>query len=128
MIKPYLPPQFEKLVDISYDSKNFLVGDSIVDAVESLRKETQTKSLLRDQNNLKRKHLKSQQEPSNYHASSKSQKRISDQGQNQRRSAKSYSRQQTQEITQNNEHQFRHTSQHTNIPTQQYTKHHKRKY
>ena len=39
MIKPYLPPQFAKLVDISDDSKNYLFGDSIADAVESLRKE-----------------------------------------------------------------------------------------
>ena len=37
MIKPYLPPQFAKLIDISDDSKNYLFGDSIADAVESLR-------------------------------------------------------------------------------------------
>ena len=66
MIKPYLSPQFAKLADIIDDSKNYLFGDSIVDAVESLRKENQTKSLLRDKTNLKRKHPQSQQELSNY--------------------------------------------------------------
>ena len=39
MIKPYLPPQFAKLADISDDSKNFLFGDSVASTVESLRKE-----------------------------------------------------------------------------------------
>ena len=72
MLKPYLPPQFAKLADISDDSKNFLFGDSIANAVESLRKENQTKSLLRDKTNLKRKHPQSQQELSNYQTSSKS--------------------------------------------------------
>ena len=70
MIKPYLPPQFAKFADIS-DSKNFLFGDSIADTVESLWKENQTKSLLRDKTNLKRKHPQSQQELSNYQTSSK---------------------------------------------------------
>ena len=45
MIKPYLPPQFSKLADISDDSKNFLFGDSIPSRVEPLRYENQTKSL-----------------------------------------------------------------------------------
>ena len=65
MIKPYLPPQFAKFADISDDSKNFLFGDSIADTVESLWKENQTKSLLRDIANLKRKHPQSHQELSN---------------------------------------------------------------
>ena len=118
MIKPYLPPQFAKLADIIDDSKNYLFGNSIVGAVESLRKENQTKSLLRDKTNLKRKHPQSQQEPSNYQTSSEFQKRNSDQGQKQRRSVKSYSRQQTQETTQSKQHQFHHksTHQHTNLP------------
>ena len=47
MIKPYLPPQFTKLADISDDSKDFLFGDLIANTVESLQKENQTKSLLR---------------------------------------------------------------------------------
>ena len=66
IIKPYLPQQFTKMADISDDSKSFLFGDLIADTVESLRKENQTKSLLRDKTNLKRKHPQSQQEPSNY--------------------------------------------------------------
>ena len=85
VIKPYLTPQFAKLADISDDSKILLFGDSIADKVESLRKENQTKSLLRDKTNLKRKHPQKQQEPSNYQTSSKIQKRNSDQGQKQRR-------------------------------------------
>ena len=60
MIKPYLPPQFARLADISDNSKNFLFGDSIAESVESLGMENQTKSLLRDTTNLKRKHPKSQ--------------------------------------------------------------------
>ena len=44
MIKPYLPPQFIKLADISDDSTNFLFGDSIADTVESLRKANQKNS------------------------------------------------------------------------------------
>ena len=48
MIKPYLPPQFAKLADISDDSKNFLFGDLIADTVLSLRKKNQTKFLIRD--------------------------------------------------------------------------------
>ena len=95
MIKLYLPPQFAKLADISDDSKTFLFGDSIADTVESLRKENQAKSLLTDKTNLKRKHPQSQQGPSHYQTSSKSQKRNSDYKQKQRRSVKSYSRQQT---------------------------------
>ena len=132
MTKPYLPPQFAKLVDISDDSKNYLFGDSIADAVESLRKENQTKSLLRGQINLKRKHPQSQHKSSNYQISSKSQKRNSDQGQKQRRSVKSYSRQQTQEATQSKQHQFRHklTYQHPNtlLYYRNDSKQHKRKY
>ena len=133
MIKPYLPIQFAKLADINDDSKNFLFGDSIADTVESLRKENQTKSLLRDKTNLKRKHPQSQQEPSNYLTSSKRQKSNSDYRQKQRRSVKSYSRQQTQQTTQNRQHQqFRHKStiQHTKT-TVYYRKdsnHHRRKY
>ena len=92
MTKPYLSPQFAILADISDGSKNFLFGDSIADTVEPLRKENQTKSLLRDKTNLKRKHPQSQQEPPNYQTSSKSQKRNSDHGQKQRRSVKSFSR------------------------------------
>ena len=125
MVKPYLPPQFAKLANISDDSKNYLFGDSIGDAVESLRKENQT--LLRDKTNLKRKHPQSQQEPSNYQTSSKSQKRNSDQGQKQRRSLKSYSRQQTQETTQSKT-----TPVSSQVKTPLYyrkdIKHHKRKY
>ena len=132
MIKPYLPPQFTKLADISDDSKDFLFGDLIANTVESLQKENQTKSLLRDKTNLKRKHPQSQQELSNYQTSSKSQKRNSDQGQKQRRSVKSYSRQQSQETTQNKQHQFRHksTHQHTNTPVyfRKDSKRHERKY
>ena len=60
MIKPYLPPQFAKLADISDDSKNILFGDSIADPVGSLRKKNQTKPLSRDKANLKRKHPQSQ--------------------------------------------------------------------
>ena len=48
MIKPYLPPQFAKLADISDDSKNFLFGDLIADTILSLRKKNQTKFLIRD--------------------------------------------------------------------------------
>ena len=36
MIKPYLPPQFVKLVDISDDSKNFLFGDSTADYIGNI--------------------------------------------------------------------------------------------
>ena len=133
MIKSYLLPQFAKLADISDYYKIFLFGDLIADRVESLRKENQTKSLLRNKTNLKRKHPQNQQEPSNYQSSSKTQKRNSGQGQKDRRSAKSYSRQQTQETTQNKQHQqFRHksTHQHTNTPVycRKDSKHHKRKY
>ena len=95
MIKPYLPPQFTKLSDISDDSKDFLFGDLIANTVESLQKENQTKSLLRDKTNLKRKHPQSQLEPSNHQTSSKSQKRNLDHGQKQGRSVKSYCRKQT---------------------------------
>ena len=76
MIKPYLPPQFTKLADIIDDSTDFLFGDLIANTVESLQKENQTKSLLRDKTNLKRKHPESQLELSNHQTSSKSQKRI----------------------------------------------------
>ena len=38
MIKPHLPPQFTKLVDISDVSKNFFFVDSIANTVESLWK------------------------------------------------------------------------------------------
>ena len=40
MIKPYLPPQFAKLADISDDSKNFLFGDSIANAVVSAKRKS----------------------------------------------------------------------------------------
>ena len=86
MIKPYLPPQFAKLADISDDSKNFVFGDLIADTVLSLRKENQTKFLIRDKTNLNRKYPQSQKEPSNYKTSSKSQRRNSDQAQKQRKS------------------------------------------
>ena len=132
MIKPYLPPQFAKLADISDDPKKDLFWDSIADAVESLWKENQTKSLLRDKTNLKRKHPQSRQGPSNYQTSSKSQKRNSDQGQKQRRSVKSYSRQQTPETNQSKQNQFPHKSKHQHTNTILYyrkdSKAHKRKY
>ena len=60
MIKSYLLPQFAKLADISDYYKIFLFGDLIADRVESLRKENQTKSLLRKKTNLKRKHPQNQ--------------------------------------------------------------------
>ena len=85
--------------------KTCLFGDSIANTVENLRKENQTKSLLRDKTNLKRKQLQSQQELSSYHTSSKSLKKNSDHGQKLRRSVKSYNRQQTtQQTTHNRQH------------------------
>ena len=133
MIKPYLPPQFAKLADISDDSKNFVFGDLIADTVLSLRKENQTKFLIRDKTNLNRKYPQSQKEPSNYKTSSKSQRRNSDQAQKQRKSVKSHGRQQTQQTTQNRQQQqFCHKSTHQNTNTPLYyrkgSKHHKRKY
>ena len=65
MIKPYLPPQFIKLADISDDSTNFLFGDSIADTVESLRKANQIK-LLKDNTlkvNRRRQTIKPLQSP-----------------------------------------------------------------
>ena len=93
------------MADISDDFKNFLFGDSIADSGDSLLKEIQTKFLLRDKTNITRKHSQSQEESPNCQTSSKSHKRNADQGQKQRRSVKSYSRQQTQETTQNKQHQ-----------------------
>ena len=130
-IKPYLPPQFAKLTDISDDSKNFLFRDSIADTVGSLQKENQTKSFLKDKTNLKRKHPQIQQEPLNYQTSSMYQKRNSDQGQK-HGSVKSYSRQQTQkkQPRKNDTSSYKSANQHNNTPLyyRKDSKHHKRKY
>ena len=57
MIKPHLPPQFTKLVDISDVSKNFFFC-RLNCQYSRVLVENQTKSSLRDQTNLKRNTLK----------------------------------------------------------------------
>ena len=47
MVKPYLPPQFAKLANISDNSKNFLFGDSVADTVEFPAKPKSNKILFK---------------------------------------------------------------------------------
>ena len=88
LVRPSLPSQFAKLADKVDESSEWLFGDCISATVESLEKENQLNTLLKERKvSGKRKYS---DQPSNYKSSSKAQKRTTDNGQN----YKSYPQQQ----------------------------------
>ena len=110
IIKPALPSQFVKIAESADDSSAYLFGESLIEKMDRLQKESRIKYLLKDSKSTPKQSYgkrtyQTYQDSSNYQSSSKNQKRT-----NQRQS---YKKEPTQ--TQNKNQQFRrpfHKSKH----------------